>query len=317
MDPAVLDEILTRYFHSWSPYRLIVARLRVVHGLRRSLRWLKQQFKRLELYRRSNPFLTPVAIVRNSIQHYISGSGSLSGYRTVWKVLRDHYKLNVKRDTVMRLMQEISPFTAQRRHGKKMKRRVYISKGPNFAWHVDQYDKLSRYGFHIHGCIDGFSRKVMWFKIGPTNRDPAVVVSYYLETIESVGGCPRVICSDRGVENSKIAESHIAFRLLHSDHNSGNKSYRYVTSPRNSRIESWWSQLRRHKSDWWIEHFRLCHCKGSRARWLVCPRFYLSQELYGVCIFCCLDERFKPICVVLEFSPHPPSAISLLPKWTS
>jgi hypothetical protein len=217
----------------------------------------------------------------------------------------------------MRLMQEISPFTAQRRHGKKMKRRVYISKGPNFAWHVDQYDKLSRYGFHIHGCIDGFSRKVMWFKIGPTNRDPAVVVSYYLETIESVGGCPRVICSDRGVENSKIAESHIAFRLLHSDHNSGNKSYRYVTSPRNSRIESWWSQLRRHKSDWWIEHFRLCHCKGSRARWLVCPRFYLSQELYGVCIFCCLDERFKPICVVLEFSPHPPSAISLLPKWTS
>lgn len=29
--------------------------------------------------------------------------------------------------------------------------------GPNFAWHIDQYDKLSTFGFYIHGCIDGYN----------------------------------------------------------------------------------------------------------------------------------------------------------------
>ena len=99
-----------------------------------------------------------------------------------------------------------------------------------------------------------FSRKIIWIKIGSTNRDPGVVVSYFLDAVENVGGmvatlatllsyklpdqsilgCLRIVCSDRGVENSKIAECQIAFRLLHTDTNAGSKSHRYVTSPRNS-----------------------------------------------------------------------------------
>ena len=30
-----------------------------------------------------------------------------------------------------------------------------LLQGPNWAWHVDQYDKLSQFGFCIHGAIDG------------------------------------------------------------------------------------------------------------------------------------------------------------------
>ena len=26
---------------------------------------------------------------------------------------------------------------------------------PNYVWHMDGYDKLSQYGFNIHGCADG------------------------------------------------------------------------------------------------------------------------------------------------------------------
>jgi hypothetical protein len=37
-----------------------------------------------------------------------------------------------------------------------------INPGPNFAWHADGYDKLKPYGFPIHGCIDGFSRRLIW-----------------------------------------------------------------------------------------------------------------------------------------------------------
>ncbi len=28
--------------------------------------------------------------------------------------------------------------------------------GPNFVWHMDGYDNLSRFGLTIHGCIDGY-----------------------------------------------------------------------------------------------------------------------------------------------------------------
>ena len=78
--------------------------------------------------------------------------------------------------------------------------------GKNFAWHIDQYDKLSTFEFYIHGCIDGYiiiiiskinhnnsvilsySRKVLWLRLTSTNRDPAVTLGYFLECINAVNG---------------------------------------------------------------------------------------------------------------------------------
>jgi hypothetical protein len=48
--------------------------------------------------------------------------------------------------------------------------------GPNYVWHTDGYDKLSPFGLYIHGCIDGYSRKVLWLKLAPSNKDPGIVV---------------------------------------------------------------------------------------------------------------------------------------------
>ena len=28
--------------------------------------------------------------------------------------------------------------------------------GPKYLWHIDGYAKLKRYGYCIHGCIDGY-----------------------------------------------------------------------------------------------------------------------------------------------------------------
>ena len=46
--------------------------------------------------------------------------------------------------------------------------------GPNFLWHLDGYDKLKQFGFAIHGCIDGFSRFIIWLESASTNNDPKV-----------------------------------------------------------------------------------------------------------------------------------------------
>lgn len=45
------------------------------------------------------------------------------------------------------------------------KRRLYNCSAPGALWHADGNDKLKRYGFAIHGAIDGYSRKLMWLKV--------------------------------------------------------------------------------------------------------------------------------------------------------
>ena len=41
------------------------------------------------------------------------------------------------------------------RKQRRLKRRLYRNPGPNYAIHVDGYDKLKPYGFAIHGAVDG------------------------------------------------------------------------------------------------------------------------------------------------------------------
>ena len=46
-------------------------------------------------------------------------------------------------------------------------------------WHLDGCDKLKRFGFAIHGVIDGCCR-ILWLNVGTTNNDPEVIANYYL-----------------------------------------------------------------------------------------------------------------------------------------
>ena len=65
---------------------------------------------------------------------------------------------------------------------------LIYTQGPNFQWHIDQYDKPN-YG---HGCIDGFviprtcnivsdvlfrfSRKILWLHVEATKANSKVVL---------------------------------------------------------------------------------------------------------------------------------------------
>ena len=72
----------------------------------------------------------------------------------MWQRLISDHHLSVPRDSVLRLMREIDPDGVSERKARRLKKRKYASKGPNFIWHVDGYDKLKPYGFCIHGAIE-------------------------------------------------------------------------------------------------------------------------------------------------------------------
>eukprot|EP00111_Clytia_hemisphaerica_P020525 TCONS_00060472-protein len=54
-------------------------------------------------------------------------------------------------------------------------RRKYQVKGPLSLWHLDGNHKLITYGFVIHGCIDGFSRRIMYLRCADINKSNAVL----------------------------------------------------------------------------------------------------------------------------------------------
>ena len=68
--------------------------------------------------------------------------------------------------------------------------------GPNYCWHLDGYDKLKPYGFPIHGCIDGFSRKMLWLQLSRSNNNPQVILRFFVDAVDACGGCPRKLRID-------------------------------------------------------------------------------------------------------------------------
>ena len=69
----------------------------------------------------------------------------------------------------MKLVRELDPNGSGNQKTHRLRRRQYVSVGSNFCWHADGYDKLKPYGLLIHGCVDGYSRKILWLKVSRTN----------------------------------------------------------------------------------------------------------------------------------------------------
>lgn len=101
-------------------------------------------------------------------------------------------------------MKSLDPEGMNARLRKRLKRRSYSSPGPNFVWHIDGYDKLKPYGIAISGCIDGFSRNILWLEAGTSNNDPKVIANYFIKTVKNKGGCPKRVRTDLGTENVHI-----------------------------------------------------------------------------------------------------------------
>ena len=177
--------------------------------------------------------------VISAIEHELSGSGNSNGYRQMHQRLIIDHRLVVQRQIMQIILKHLDPEGVRLRSRKAFRHREYYVSGPNYMWHLDGYDKLKPFGFAIHGAIDGYSRRMLWLQVGPTNNDPSVIANYYLSTVHGIGGAPRILRGDRGTENSYVARLQGFLRRNSSDAFSGNRSFLYGRSVSNQRIESW------------------------------------------------------------------------------
>jgi len=80
-------------------------------------------------------------------------AGRLGGYRSMWKLVVRKHRLRVSHENVRMILRQMDPIGVVERRHHRLRRRTYVSRGPNDTWHVDGYDKLAPYGIMISGYV--------------------------------------------------------------------------------------------------------------------------------------------------------------------
>lgn len=199
-----------------------------------SKRTLKRVLSSAHLYRRKHySDLLEVALFLGG---KLETADKLHGYKVMHlQCIQSGY--TVTQETVRLLLQIIDPQGVQLRRRGRLRRRIYSNPGPDFMWHIDSYDKLKPYGICINGCIDGFSRHIIWLEAYSTNSDPAVIASYFMSAVESRKGCPKRIRADMGTENGHVENMHKFLRYEDVDE-FAQRCFLYGSSNYNQRIEA-------------------------------------------------------------------------------
>ncbi|KAJ8375321.1 hypothetical protein SKAU_G00059010 [Synaphobranchus kaupii] len=142
--------------------------------------------------------------LRNQVSDFLNQCPN-SGYKIVSGFLRST-GIRVQRSRVRKTMRAVDPIGTLFR-GLELNvvhRRTYSAPAPLSLWHIDGNHKLIRWRIVIHGCIDGYSRKIMYL-LGSTNNRASTVLENFLGVVQQFG-LPSCVRSDKGGENVGVAK---------------------------------------------------------------------------------------------------------------
>lgn len=140
-----MKEAITYYFNCGYTYDAIIDFLKTHHGISISLRTLNRRLKEYNLKRKN--VTVDEANVRNLVKLEMANAGEQSGYRTIWHALRIIHNIHAPREMVSRILRELNPAASDARRAKKLKRRKYLSPGPNHCWHADGKIKINCFAY--------------------------------------------------------------------------------------------------------------------------------------------------------------------------
>ncbi|KAL6268358.1 hypothetical protein P5V15_001491 [Pogonomyrmex californicus] len=99
----------------------------------------------------------------------------------------------VPRYRVRENLNNIDPVGTASRWSQSIKRRTYKVATPNSLWHMDAHLKLSRWSFVIHGCIDGYSRLIIYL-VCKTSIQAESVVKFFVDAVNNYVDVFKEIC---------------------------------------------------------------------------------------------------------------------------
>uniref|UniRef100_A0A7M6DRW1 Integrase catalytic domain-containing protein n=2 Tax=Clytia hemisphaerica TaxID=252671 RepID=A0A7M6DRW1_9CNID len=129
----------------------------------------------------------------------------------------------------------IDPISSRLRWATVIKRRKYNVPGPNSLWHLDGHHSLVKWGFVIHGGIDGYSRYIVFLKCS-TNNKKETVLELFEDALTRVG-IPSRVRTDKGGENVLV------WGHIENLRGPNRGSYIAGSSVHNQRIERLWRDV--------------------------------------------------------------------------
>lgn len=178
----------------------------------------------------------------------------------------------VQRARLRASIHRVDPINTALRRSVAIRRRVYHCEGPNAVWHLDGNHKLIKWRFVIHGCIDAYSRTVVFLHCSDNNRASTVLASF-TRACEDYG-LPTKICTDLGGENIETWRYMIEQQETPSAVITGSSTH-------NERVERLWRDVYRCVGVLFADTFRQLECEGN------------LDSLNEIDLFC-LHYVFKP-----------------------
>ena len=143
--------------------------------------------------------------------------------------------LRVQKRRITEALLRVDPVNSRIRWAALVHRRKYNVPGPNSLWHIDGHHSLVRWGFVLHGGIDGYSRYIVFLKCSTNNYSETVLELF--DTAVTQTGVPSRIRTDKGGENVLLWERMTQLR------GEDRGSFLASSSVHNQRIERLWRDV--------------------------------------------------------------------------
>lgn len=102
---------------------------------------------------------------------------------------------------------------------------------------MDANEKMVSWNIYIHGCVDGFSRKVIYLQVAVT-KEAETVLSFFQKGVEE-NGLPMRVRADFGTENFRVID------YMHQERADTLSPFIQGRSVHNTRIERLWGEVNR------------------------------------------------------------------------
>ena len=193
---------------------------------------------------------TPIQDIKDAVQKELDGVGKDYGYRAMNQVLRTRHNIQVPRNVVHTVMEDLDPDGIERRNlQKKIKKPkgAFEADGPSFLVSLDGHDKLCGYQNYtfpvaIYGCLDTYSRKMHFLFVCKSNSDPQIIGRRYFDFLYETRKLPKFMRVDKGNETGKMAAMHTALSDWLDVLDDPVDSVIFGPSTSN-KIERWWREL--------------------------------------------------------------------------